>query len=326
MASSTRDQSRAQRLPGCRVGFTLVELLVVIAIIGLLVGLLLPAINAAREAGRRAQCNNNLKQIGLACTAYENSYKTYPAGARWVDRGGNLVYRGSIMIYMLPFMEEHATYDHFDFSRDTDFQTMGKSTALIGTTVIKTYVCPSDNYPLIDANQRAKQNYAASKGPTKHITNPAHACSNWDTFNQYALAPYDILGTTGAGAFTRLSTVTRVIDFTDGLSHTIFFGEVRPACSIHHQNLGWSGSNIGQGLTSTLIPINFDSCDENATDPCHNPANWCTELGFRSTHPGGAQFVFGDGSTHFLREEIDMWNYQYLGAKADGHTVQAPDP
>jgi prepilin-type N-terminal cleavage/methylation domain-containing protein len=309
-----------------RRAFTLVELLVVIAIIGILIGLLLPAVNAAREAGRRAHCNNNLKQIGLAFTNYEDTYKRYPIGARWCDvRGSQLLYRGSIMIDLLPFLEEHSTYNLFDFKQNMDIQTVGKGGPLIGSRVIRTYVCPSDNYPLIDSNGRAKQNYAASKGPTKHITNPSYSCATWDTFNQYALAPYDPIGTTGAGVFTRLSTFTRQIDIKDGLSHTIFFGEMRPACSGHHMHLGWSGTNIGQGLTSTLIPINYDSCDQNAPDPCHCPWNWSTELGFRSMHPGGAQFVFGDGSTHFLPEQIDMWTYQYLGAKADGHPAQAPN-
>jgi type II secretory pathway pseudopilin PulG len=300
-------------------------LLVVIAIIATLIALLLPAVNAAREAGRRMNCRNNLKQIGLAVIAYEDANKRFPAGARWCDSKGNLLYHGSIMIDLLPFLEEHATYDRFNFNGDIDTQTVGPGGPLIGTTVIRTYVCPSDNYPLIDSNIRAKQNYAASKGPTAHIVNPSYPCATWDTFNQYALAPYDELGTTGAGVFTRLSTYTRAIDITDGLSHTLFFGEMRPGCSGHHSNLGWSGTNIGQGLTSTLIPINYDSCDENATDPCHCPWNWCTELGFRSMHPGGAQFVFGDGATHFLSEQIDMWTYQYLGAKADGHAVQVPD-
>ena len=111
---------------------------------------------------------------------------------------------------------------------------------------------------------------------------------------------------------------------SDGLSNTIFFGEVRPACSIT-QRQGWSLSNNGQGLTSTLVPINYDSCDDMSGDGCRQSDNWNAELGYKSSHPGGAQFVFGDGSTHFLSETIDYQNYQYLGGMADGKTTHIPD-
>jgi hypothetical protein len=108
---------------------------------------------------------------------------------------------------------------------------------------------------------------------------------------------------------------------TDGLSKTIFFGEVRPRCSQHAQN-GWTSSNDGNGYCSKLIPINFDTCNDNSPDFCHRSYNWNAEVGFRSAHAGGAHFLFGDGAVHLLAESIDHQMYQYLGAKNDGQPVR----
>ena len=92
-----------------------------------------------------------------------------------------------------------------------------------------------------------------------------------------------------------------------------------------HHRQGWLRSNSGQGLSTTLVPINTDTC---STDPaangCARPCNWNYELGYRSNHPGGAMFGFGDGSVHFLPETIDHLTYQRLGAKSDRQPVEIP--
>ena len=133
------------------------------------------------------------------------------------------------------------------------------------------------------------------------------------------MAPLDSPGNF-AGPFTRIGTAAGLQQVSDGLSKTIFFGEVRPACSEHASN-GWATSNNGNGYCTTLIPINFDTCNEDAADPCQRPCNWNTEVGFKSAHPGGAQFLLGDGSIRFLPEDIDHQAYQYLGAKNDGQPI-----
>ncbi|MCX7428878.1 MAG: DUF1559 domain-containing protein [Planctomycetia bacterium] len=316
-----------------RRGFTLVELLVVIAIIGILIALLLPAVQAAREAARRMRCSNNLKQIGLALHNYHNSYECFPPGSFWT--GADYAnYRGSILIRLLPSVGEQTLYDLYDLDLrggvDVDSQKLTASGDLIQSTQVRVYQCPSDNHPKL-LGGKALHNYAASIGPTTHGNNAGSSCSQWDSWNDYARFPGGgVYGSTTnfAGPFYRYpGTETRISDCTDGLSKTIYFGEVLPMCSAHNGN-GWGSSNNGQGLTSTLPPINFDTCarDDTSgiTDHCNWYDNWNMELGFKSRHPGGAQLLLGDGSVHFLVDSIDHWTYQYLGAKADDKPVDVP--
>jgi prepilin-type N-terminal cleavage/methylation domain-containing protein len=295
--------------------FTLVELLVVIAIIGLLVALLLPAVQAARETARRTQCSNNLKQISLAALQFEDSHKRLPPGAVWSSSG---TAKGSLYVYLLPYLERPSLYNAFDFSQTSiDRSTFPGTSTLIASTVIPTLLCPSDPHPKQYFSSLASHNYAASRGPTAVFNNPSCPCPNpWQSLAQ---APLDD-PKNFAGPFTRLGTHVRLAEVTDGLSNTIFFGEVRPRCSEHARN-GWASSNDGNGFCTTLIPINYNSCDDNAANACNRSCNWSTELGFRSLHAGGAYFTFGDGGVRFLPQTIDHQLYQYLGAKADGQAA-----
>jgi prepilin-type N-terminal cleavage/methylation domain-containing protein len=340
-----------------RIGFTLVELLVVIAIIGILVGLLLPAVQAAREAARRMQCTNNLKQIGLAIYNYESSYKKIPPGSGFY--GGTVVYlaapndrfggadqnRSHLLARILPFMEQQALYQEFNndiFPTDDARISVSGSTAggeLLRGIKVPAYICPSDNNNpfAVTINGRAGNvqpaNYAFSMGPTKALSNNA-ACS-CPTYLSFDI--YSQLNTTAAnpsGPFTRVGAVRPVIggansgyqgkfgDVSDGLSNTIFFGEVIADWSGHVRN-GWSHSN--QWGKFTQIPINFDTRFVDAAqattagkDGCSARCNWNTAEGFKSRHTGGANFMIGDGSVHFLSQSIDMNTYNHLGSKAQG--------
>lgn len=316
--------------PTRRSGFTLVELLVVIAIIGILVALLLPAVQAAREAARRMQCGNNVKQLGLALHNYHDTMKMFPPGA--VFYGGNND-RGSIFIRLLPYMEQQQIYDLYNMDVNTDVQAFPASVnggiQLRGAR-IPTLICPSDtNRERGTAPALAMPaNYYPSMGPTASISNnSACSCGQFADFQARSRAG---TGTDNpAGPFTRRgwNYMSRMSHITDGLSNTIFLGEVRADCSGHVQ-VGWSHSNKWGGFTQ--IPINFDSCrtlaqaQAEGRDGCFATCNWNAEVGFKSRHPGGAMFAMGDGSVQFLPQTIDMRLYQNLGDREDGQAVQIP--
>jgi prepilin-type N-terminal cleavage/methylation domain-containing protein len=315
--------SRCQRR---RTGFTLIELLVVIAIIAILIALLLPAVQQAREAARRTQCKNNLKQIGLALHNYHDVYNLLPAGAYWnIPLDNNCPaanhQKGSIMIRLLPYVDQAPLFNQWDFNR-CDSDANANPNQQLRTIVIPVYRCPTDTFPALNGTW-AVDNYAAcfgaarSGGATGNSAGPC-ATTPWDSFVKPNTNPN---GT--AGMFTRSWRHTGFRDNTDGTSNTIYFGETRPECSNHRDN-GWAASNNGQGLTTTMIPINYNSCNRAGTAPadgCSWYSNWVTELAYKSMHVGGAQFLLGDGTVRFLSENISMETYARLGSKADNLTV-----
>ena len=317
-----------------RSGFTLVEMLVVIAVLAVLIALLLPAMQGARESARRVQCGNNLRQIGLATAAYvARNDEELPFGAQW--GGGPTQNRGTGLARLLPFLEEEMVFDAIDFKNMTIWvdDMRFPDGRFIRDTVIPALLCPSDErFTGLPSWQpdwhNAPCNYAASSGPTAHIDNSACSCPEAMALNQFQIPapPPSLYGQANnyAGPFNRQGVAYGLLQIRDGLSSTIFFGETRPSCGAHHSR-GWLRSNSGQGLTSTLVPINTDTCDNtSAGNGCTRWCNWNYELGFRSRHPGGAMFVFGDASVHYLPDTIDHLTYQRLGAKSDRQPVEIP--
>lgn len=273
--------------------FTLVELLVVIAIIGILVGLLLPAVQAAREAARRMQCSNNLKQLGLAIHNYESSTKRIPPGGAFYGGAyvaaapapfqrfaGSLGDRSHLLVRILPFMEQSALYGLFEGDKfpTNDARTPPSAGLpqgeLMRGLVIPGYICPSDTNPGFTgtvngiANSRVQPaNYQFSMGPTNAISNnSACSCPLASTFAARSLAGTSV--SAPAGPFTRQGGVRptesganvgycgKFGDVTDGLSNTIFMGETIAEWSAHAMN-GWSHPN--QWGRFTQIPINWDT-------------------------------------------------------------------
>ncbi len=306
-----------------RGGFTLVELLVVIALIGIIVALLLPAVQSAREASRRMRCTNNLKQLGLASHEFHDAYKELPAGI--VFRRGSHGWFDNVLIQLTPFIEQQTTYDKLH-TQDMFYHD---------PIVVPTFLCPSDNAPRIINGATMLDNvagysYLASAGSTPLGTPPMWGPACVHGWNTYALSPvlpgrgpaYVGMYENYAGPFYQTHVPTRFADCTDGLSNTTFFGESRLQCN-RTMGFGWTWPGLPAG--STLVPINYDTCSTDTTgSACKQWHNVSTAWGFKSLHPGGAMFVFGDGSTHFVTETIDHWNYQYLGGKADGRVAMIP--
>jgi prepilin-type N-terminal cleavage/methylation domain-containing protein/prepilin-type processing-associated H-X9-DG protein len=366
-----------------RRGFTLIELLVVIAIISVLIALLLPAVQSAREAARRAQCINNLKQIGLAFSNYESANQMYPPGgmtlvssfatATWGNEAGNNGVSWVAMI--LPYLEQNPVYASFNFSLTVNNSSFLQTFATAWYTRLAVMSCPSDG------DQQGFRNVGSGNGNGQDISSSAApippgggvpmipvenyegsfgdnyciGCNNpgvtFPTETPYTIWPpvpgqprvgwpgeqgtlldnftCSNTGTapgTLRGMFdvTTNQTVT-LASVTDGTSNTLAAGEALPAQRADNNVWEWNS-----GADGTTVPINYQSAQS-----CSLPGNgwgttnWAsrcayTNTGFKSHHPGGCNFLFVDGSVHFLKQSINMFTYCALGSR-NGNEVVSSD-
>jgi len=321
-----------------RGGFTLVELLVVIAIIGVLVALLLPAVQSAREAARRMQCSNNLRQLGLALQNYHDVNNWFPINYRPVI-GGTY----SWMQAILPFIEQANLYNQL---------TLGGKVALanntlVANTAIKTYRCPSDgltpngllgpttyapngasdgggtkgatNYKanagaywiwtIVNTNNMRWPHNVAPNGPPGPGPNSLLFCDGLMCSNSYSNA--DSGTSPGMGVVTR--NTTRMQTITDGTSNSFAVGEAVPAWSV------WSWwYNQNAAVATCGIPLNYrrgiDKLEQYAT-------SWQRNYSFYSLHPAGGNFTMCDASVRFVSDNIDTITYRALATVEGGEAI-----
>lgn len=330
-------------------GFTLVELLVVIAIIGVLVALLLPAVQAAREAARRTQCKNHLKQLGLGMHNYHDAMRGLPVGAFW-HKGPNW------RVGLLPFIEEGSVFDQLDFSSSSHFfanQGFPGNTILY-TTRIPTYVCPSSpfgatnttNLTLSDNNSDATQvsmvmDYVGVSGATPDPAGRTNVCTGPELhlFSESCktgmLVPFESV---------------KFKDCIDGTSNTILLAEQSGQVnggderSANAQG-GWHGFNrvvnsqwnastplplttgifapangvYPGGLTTVDVVPNFN-WNSGGVGGRHNSQSSANTV-INSYHPAGINIVNTDGSVHFLAETVEFLTLRQLCVRDDGQVV-----
>jgi prepilin-type N-terminal cleavage/methylation domain-containing protein/prepilin-type processing-associated H-X9-DG protein len=373
------------RVSDRRHGFTLIELLVVIAIIAVLIALLLPAVQSAREAARRIQCTNNIKQIGLALHNYQDAYGSFPLGgveprfsASWTEKLNAT--RISWRALVLPFLEQGNLYNavNFDVSMDAQRDTNASEMFTAWMTVQNVWLCPSDGkngdglLPWWDGGNNpsgqaagivtppanpatgqpvtviAVTNYAGSFGDNYSGGPLCGGCLPWETYpgtnlppgqprigwngywgTVYGDQPDFAVGGGSLRGFFDYQTLqyVRIASVTDGTSNSIMVGEVLPV-----QTIDSNFWNENGGTAGTTIPINWNSNTVSPSDPSclqgwSNGVLGCrfgaASKGFKSMHPGGANFLFADGSVHFLKASISIRTYAALGSRNGGEVISS---
>ena len=321
-------------------GFTLVELLVVIAIIGILVGLLLPAVQAAREAARRMQCQNNLKQLGLSFHNYESATRRFPGGV-----GPFGCCWGTWQVGVLPYMEQsamYAIYQNYGGADHTGIRYGGAANRPVASARIPTLTCPSDtpNAPIGGSATLAaitNHNYGVNYGNTSFLQGTLPTTPP----TPFLGAPFRIYtGSTGDDGPVNAAqaiTWTRVYgkpvslaEIIDGTSNTLMAAEQLQGRGLDLRGFSWWGNATG---FVTFMPPNSTLPDVVTGGICLStliPRMPCTTtstaarprmMGARSLHTGGVQVTYCDGHVAFISDSVNFVTWNALGTAAGGEVA-----
>jgi len=302
-----------------RSAFTLVELLVVIAIIGILVSLLLPAVQSAREAARRMQCSNNIKQLGLAFHTYHDTHRTFPINFAFRGGGGGPAIANtgkSWMQMILPQIDQGNMFSRIDFNAGLQGDTPNVvQNREISNTIVSSFLCPSDGE---NGNGRlgARSDVNVDPPGTWGVTNYKASCGSnwgWGKFSWNSVDGNDGLNDCNGVLCSNqqdTKSPTDMGDITDGTSNTFFLGEALP---------GWSAWNWWYNpnavTATTAIPFNY------VTRVPKDLGNWPDNYSFASMHTGGGNFGLGDGSVRFVSENVDAFIYRAMSTISGGETA-----
>jgi prepilin-type N-terminal cleavage/methylation domain-containing protein/prepilin-type processing-associated H-X9-DG protein len=331
-----------------RRAFTLIELLVVMAVIAVLIGLILPAVQAARETARRAQCANNLKQIVLASHNFEGANQCFPPGASFAPS------QASALAFLLPFLEQGSRYSQFDFTQDV---TNATANATSRDNDIQSFLCPSDpssgSWPEPNpvagrqAGVMGRSNYYGNMG--------AHG---WAYESKTSKNVSQVKDPNLAGVFS-IGSSTRVSDFRDGTSNTASFAEIKRGAHPGSDDLDvtvlfpnvWGSGNPATNPNNLSPPA---ACNRQTNKPLNHTGlqyqcgslltalythtitpnykgrdcasfPWFDEghLASRSYHPGGVNVAMADGSVRFIGDRIQLQVWKALGTRSGGEIIDS---
>ncbi len=337
----------ARRRASLRRAFTLIELLVVIAIIAVLIALLLPAVQSAREAARRIQCTNNLKQLGLAMQNYHDALGSFPPGARYTSWG-------TWYHYSLSFMEQGAVYNSFNFMGSTNTTPQlgygGLENATAATVRLGAFQCPSDE-PVAPIGGITSSNYAVNYGNTGtglfQITAGSPYCCTSYNGVLFGGAPFAWIpiGTAPVQSFGKTFNISSI---TDGTSNTMLVAEVIQGKSNGSKTdlRGFVQYGSSSGFATYLSPNskqpdllndanycaypygNNPPCKERNTAAPAYPGDTTTPINgdtyaARSRHPGGVNAAFADGSVRYVKDSVSLPTWRALSTSQGGEVISS---
>ncbi len=306
-------------------GFTLIELLVVIAIIAVLIALLLPAVQSAREAARRAQCVNNLKQLGLAVANYESASNCYPGNSyssKTAPKYGYGYYPNfSCFVFLTAFLEQQGIYNATNFNW-TDYDPPNLT---IAGVKIATLACPSDPWNAA----------VIANGPGASFVEQIIPGTWYQQFTSYGANQGTFPGTFqwsyGAAQFANYNgtiyndSAVRIASITDGTSNTFLFGEraqtLMPKFDPKYgiSDGSWNSHHWYDSMVTTYFPPNIGTSGAAVPSWVGGYATDATSL-----HPGGVNFAFCDGSVRFIKNSISSWQFSPTATDSYFYNVSLP--